>query len=163
LSDLARTIEACAREWFAKDRAYPESWDRSAHDFLSPGLAEADLMRRVVPGAEFEAWWREFLPDTREVRAIYEVARVPDVSDGQIVHLHGLNLSRAGMIARIAAALRAGKNEARGEATRLLAQAQHLYEAGVPAAAGDDYYSTHWLPTFAWDAAASLDRALAVP
>jgi len=153
--ELERTIRDRARRWFAADRAYPADWERSGHDFLSPGLAEADLMRRVMPGPEFTAWWREFLPETRESLAIFEVAVVPDVRDGQIAHLHGLNLSRAGALARIAATLRDQSDE-------LLTHSQRLYDAGVVAAAGDDYFSTHWLPTFAWDAATSIDFARAV-
>ncbi|HLJ83872.1 MAG TPA: DUF2891 family protein [Candidatus Eremiobacteraceae bacterium] len=149
-SKLLRAIETKAHEWFADDREYPQAWERSGNDFLSPGLAEADLMRRLVPQRDFRDWWNAFMPDLRPEASILSVAQVPDVSDGQIVHLHGLNLSRAGMLARIAQAL---------ALRRELESAERLYRAGVNAAVGHDYLSTHWLATFAWDAARSLDAA----
>jgi Protein of unknown function (DUF2891) len=150
LSELRRTIEAKAQQWYANDRDYPHAWERSGNDFISPGLAEADLMRRVLPGREFVDWWRAFMPDLPPESAILAVAQVPNVSDGQIVHLHGLNLSRAAMLARIAQAL---------SLPRELDCAELLYRAGVSAAVGQDYLSTHWLATFAWDAARSIDAA----
>ena len=151
-AELEGVLIQRAAEWFGNDRAYPAAWERSGYDFLSPGLAEADLMRRVLPLERFRAWWRDFLTDESGA-ALYDVAEVPDVSDGQIVHLHGLNLSRAGMVARIAAALGADERNA------LLAHADRLYRASIAAAFGDEYLSTHWLPTFAWHAASSIDAA----
>lgn len=152
---LAGAIADSAVEWFGGDRGYPAAWERSAHDFLSPGVAEADLMRRVLERDAFVAWWRAFIADERALRAITAIADVPLVSDGQIVHLHGLNLSRAGMLARIAATVSGA------EADVLLAAARELYEASAPEATGHEYLSTHWLPTFAWDAASSIDGASA--
>lgn len=150
--DLERIIAARARQWFAGDRGYPHAWERSGHDFLSPGLAEADLMRRVLDADEFFVWRRGFLGRLTPEDAILSVAPVPEGADGQIVHLHGLNLSRAGMLARIAAL-------GGDDADVLLECAQTLYRAGIEPAVGEDYLSTHWLATFAWDAAAGLDAA----
>jgi hypothetical protein len=157
---LEDAIRERARAWFGDDRRYPADWERSGHDFLSPGLAEADLMRRVFERGEFCAWWRAFMSATSPDSAIYEVAAVPNVRDGQLVHLHGLNLSRAGMLARIAEALRPvhGGSSADGEESRrLLACAHRLYAAASAHAVEGDYLSTHWLPTFAWDAATGID------
>jgi DUF2891 family protein len=149
-TDLRSAIEAKAQAWFADDRDYPHAWERSGNDFISPGLAEADLMRRLLPQREFAAWWRTFMPDLTPQASILASAQVPNVSDGQIVHLHGLNLSRAAMVARIAQSL---------SLPRELECAERLYSAGVEAAFGKDYLSTHWLATFAWDAAKSIDAA----
>lgn len=162
--DLTRAVTARAKAWFADDREYPQAWERSAHDFLSPGLAEADLMRRASGPDAFAAWWSAFLGSATIDAEMFAIADVPNVADGQIVHLHGLNLSRAGMLARIATALHRhrepGRERGAGDDARaLLERARHLYAAGVDHAAGDDYLSTHWLATFAWDAAASLDAA----
>jgi hypothetical protein len=162
LTELERAVNARANEWFAKDREYPQAWERSGYDFLSPGLAEADLMRRLLPQDEFSRWWHGFLPGVGATAAIFEPVEVPKVSDGQIAHLHGLNLSRAGATARIAGTLCAGsgrKEGANGPRRRLLGQAERLYRAGVGPATGDDYLATHWLATFAWDAASSIDAA----
>ena len=148
-ADLDAAIAARAREWFERDRGYPAAWERSAHDFLSPGLAEADLVRRVMSRDEFAVWWSDFLPQDDADGAIFTAASVPNVSDGQVVHLHGLNLSRAGMLARIANGV--------GGSNRLAECARALYRASVDEAYGAEYLSTHWLPTFAWDAATSID------
>ena len=150
LEALRQTIEERANVWFANDRGWPERWERSGHDFVSPGLTEADLMRRVLPRDAFAAWWREFLPGLSADARIFAPVEVPVVADGQIVHLHGLNVSRAGALARIGAAL--------GDA-ELLAAANRLYAASVDRAFEGDYLATHWLATFAWDAARSIDQA----
>ena len=150
VEELERCVAGRARAWYLGDRNYPQSWERSAHDFLSPGLAEADLMRRVLGGGEFGRWWSAFLGEAPAAAEIYAVAAVPDVADGQIVHLHGLNLSRAGMLARISGALGA-------DAPALAACAERLYRAAEGFAVDGGYLSTHWLATFAWDAATSLD------
>jgi hypothetical protein len=149
--DFEEAIVKRATQWFRQDRDYPAGWERSAHDFLSPGLTVADLMRRMLADEDLIVWWRAFAPGLEQVRALAAVADVPDVSDGQIVHLHGLNLSRAGVLARLAAV--------GGEFARLLVDARSLFDASVRGAYGDEYLSTHWLPTFAWDAAASIDAA----
>ncbi|HKE38063.1 MAG TPA: DUF2891 family protein [Candidatus Baltobacteraceae bacterium] len=150
LETLRQTIEARARDWFANDRDWPERWERSGHDFVSPGLTEGDLMRRVLPAREFATWWNAFLPRLSTGARILTPVEVPDVADGQIVHLHGLNLSRAGALARIAVVL---------DDADLFFQARTLYDAGVDRAIDGDYMATHWLATFAWDAAASIERA----
>ncbi|MHB8147076.1 MAG: DUF2891 family protein [Vulcanimicrobiaceae bacterium] len=150
LEALPGTIADRARAWFGSDRAWPEQWERSGNDFLSPGLAQADLMRRILPRHSFALWWSGFLPALSTESRILSVVEVPDVVDGQIVHLHGLNLSRAGMIARIAHTL---------HEPALLEHAHRLYRASVEQAVFGDYLATHWLATFAWDAAMSIDRA----
>jgi hypothetical protein len=165
-TELERAIREHALAWFQDDRDYPAAWERSGYDFLSPGLAQADLMRRVLRLGAFSSWWSAFLPDASADSSIFAVADVPNVSDGQIAHLHGLNLSRAGALARIALALRGGQDgasETGAQTVRLSDHAQRLYNAGVAAAVGGDYFSTHWLPTFAWDAASSIDESLAAP
>ncbi len=147
---LQRSITARAQAWFGSDRGWPERWERSGNDFLSPGLAEAGLMLRILPRDAFAHWWSAFLPALSPASRILSVAEVPDVSDGQIVHLHGLNLSRAGVLARIAPVL---------DQPALLDHAHRLYRASVEHAVSGDYLATHWLATYAWDAAVSLDRA----
>ena len=148
--ELASTIRDRARTWFGNDRRWPGEFERGGHDFLSPGLTEADLMRRVLDPNEFAAWWNQFLPALSPESTILSVAPVPDVEDGHVVHLHGLNLSRAASLARIAQALRA---------PALLEHANRLYRASVDRSARGTYVETHWLPTFAWDAAVSIDAA----
>lgn len=146
---LKALIERRARTWFGPDRDWPAKLERSGNDFLSPGLAEADLMRRLLGAKEFAAWWKAFLPGLSAESPLLSVAHVPHVADGQIVHLHGLNLSRAAVLASLAPAL--------GEPS-LLECAQRLYESSVERAFAGYYSEVHWLPTFAWIAATALDE-----
>lgn len=145
---LTRSIEERSRVWFQADRDWPVRFERSGSDFLSPALTEADLMRRVMPPDEFAQWFHAFVPDLSPHSPLLAAVPVPDVTDGQIVHLHGLNLSRAGALARIASTL--------GEHT-LLKHARELFAASSARAVSGHYTETHWLPTFAWDAARSID------
>ncbi|MGA7569340.1 MAG: DUF2891 family protein [Candidatus Aquilonibacter sp.] len=148
---LEATIIDRAHAWFSGDRDWPERFERSGNDFLSPGLAEVDLMRRVLPSDTFARWFRAFLPGLSSESHILAVVDVPEVADGQIVHWHGLNLSRAGMLARLALIL--GEPALRTHACR-------LYRASVDYAVSGNYLETHWLATFAWDAAASIDQSI---
>jgi hypothetical protein len=130
-----------AMRWYAHDRDAPVRWEPSGIDFLSPALMEADLMRRVLPASDFARWLDAFLPD---VDAFAPVA-VDDRSDGYIVHLDGLNLSRAWCMQGIAGAL--PTLDPRGAALRASAS-RHL-DAGMQGLANADYVGAHWLATFA--------------
>ncbi|MFJ3957382.1 DUF2891 family protein [Arthrobacter sp. NPDC090010] len=154
--DAAQACETAARSWFGEDRAWAAEWELSGQDFLSAGLSEADLMQRLLPAGEFAQWLDGFLPGlSADSRMLAEVG-VADESDGYMVHLHGLNLTRAGQLARVAAALPAGH----GLRPVLAAAAEPLFQAGMKGLASGDFMSTHWLASFAWDARESL-RALA--
>ena len=150
MEEFSAAIVARARGWFATDRNWPAHYERSGNDFLSPGLAEADLMRRVLAPNGFATWWLDFLPSLSMDSPILIPARIPDVEDAHIVHLHGLNLSRAAALARIGTAL---------QTPALIERAKALYDASIERVASRYYTETHWLPTFAWVAAAALDDA----
>ncbi|HEV3091989.1 MAG TPA: DUF2891 family protein [Candidatus Cybelea sp.] len=147
---LENAIARRAREWFQGEREWPARWERSGSDFLSPGLVEADLMRRVLPAGEFARWWDGFAPSFSADSPLASVVDVPPIADGHVVHLHGLNLSRAGALARLSQAL--GR-------PAMLELAHRLYRAGAQRSWQGAYAETHWLPTFTWDAAVSLDAA----
>ncbi|MGD8359089.1 MAG: DUF2891 domain-containing protein, partial [Lysobacterales bacterium] len=89
------------------DRNCPLAYEPSGEDFLSPCLMEADLMRRILPHEEFASWLEGFLPQIpRDGSADWlAVGIVNDPSDGKLVHLDGLNLSRAWNLRNIAEAL----------------------------------------------------------
>lgn len=144
LQDL---LEKRSRDYYGKDANSPAEWEPDGADFFSPSLMEADLMRRVLPPAEFHAWLKRYLPglDRSEPKSLFEPAKVSDRSDPQIVHLDGLNLSRAWCLRGIAGALPAG-NPAR--ATLLAAAARHA-RASLPHIASGDYAGEHWLASFA--------------
>lgn len=129
-----------ASRWFGGDRDASVHWEPSGTDFLSPSLMEADLMRRVLPPAEFPRWLDAFLP-----RITFAPVPVDDRGDGYIVHLDGLNLSRAWCMRGIADALPA--SDSRVGALRASAE-RHL-RAGMDGVASPDYAGAHWLVTFA--------------
>jgi hypothetical protein len=156
--DLAATVERAARAWFGADAGWSFAWERSGHDFLSAGLAEADLMRAVLPPAEFGPWARAFFAEVAAGDDVLNSTVVRDENDPQQVHLFGLDLSRAGSARRIADALLAA------DADDVLAgllddAADRLLASGLAASVGEEYYSTHWLASFAWDAMEARERA----
>lgn len=142
---LATAIADKARAWYLRDENYP-AWEPDGIDFLSPGLMEAECMRRVLAPAEFLAWLGRFFPRLadREPATLFKPAFVSDRSDGQITHLDGLNLSRAWCWRRLAQAL------PEGDPRRALAQEapQTHLESALPHVSGD-YMGEHWLATFA--------------
>jgi hypothetical protein len=146
----ARLIDAiadAASRWYSSDVEYPAAWEPSGSDFLSPALTEAQLMAHLLGPAEFPAWLERFLPGIAASRpeALFTPAIVSDASDGQIAHLHGLNLSRAACWWHIADALPDG--DPRVAVAREAAE-RHA-EAAMPHVAGDDYMVEHWLVTYA--------------
>ncbi|WP_434391452.1 DUF2891 domain-containing protein [Melittangium boletus] len=152
-------VEARARDFYEKDRRAPLAYEPSGHDFLSPCLAEADLMRRVLPPARFASWLKDFLPDlptqaagsksapksASKTEAWLEPAVVTDPGDPKLAHLDGLNLSRAWMLEGIASALPA-QDKRRGT---LEAAARRHREAGLRSVTGAHYEGGHWLGSFA--------------
>jgi hypothetical protein len=134
-----------ARQWFGND-ADCQAWEPGGEDFLSPALIEAVAMQRLLPAADFAAWFGRFLPrlDRREPATLFAPAVAGDRSDGKIAHLDGLNLSRAWCWRALAAALDASDPR---RAIALDAAKAHL-EASLPHVAGD-YAGEHWLASFA--------------
>src|SRR4051812_14235385 len=106
-AELRKLVEERAKAYFANDADAPAAWEPGGADFFSPTLMEADLMRRVLPAADFQKWFARFLPGTArgEPKALLAPATVTDRTDPQLVHLDGLNLSRAWCMKKIAAAL----------------------------------------------------------
>jgi hypothetical protein len=144
---LRELIEERSRAYYGKDAAAPATWEPDGADFFSPSLMEADLMRRVLPAEEFRAWFGRYLPGVAkgEPKNLLTPATVSDRTDPQIVHLDGLNLSRAWCMRSIAAAL--PKDDS---ARKVLAEsaARHA-EAGLQHIASGDYVGEHWLASFA--------------
>ncbi|HVF64405.1 MAG TPA: DUF2891 domain-containing protein [Casimicrobiaceae bacterium] len=144
--ELASACETKARAWYGSDRDYPAAWEPSGSDFFSPALVEADLMRRVLPGDAFAQWMTRFLPalDRGAPATLFTPAAVSDRSDGLIVHLDGLNLSRAWSLRSIASALPSSDFRA-----RLDESAQAHLAAGLEGVESGDYAGAHWLATYA--------------
>jgi hypothetical protein len=144
---LVALIEERARAYFAKDADVPASWEPGGADFFSPALAEADLMRRVLTPEDFREWFNKFLPGaaTGEPKSLFTPATVTDRTDPQLVHLDGLNLSRAWAMKAIASALPSG-DPAR---PILDSSATRHAETALDHVASGDYAGEHWLASFA--------------
>ena len=145
--DLAVMVARRAKDYYLADRDYPDHYEPSGEDFFSPGLCEADLMRRVLSAEEFVEWLQGFLPrlDQAASSPMLTPVEVPDVTDGKLVHLAGLDLSRAWCLRGIASALPA-EHPHRAE-LESLARA-HL-EKGLGYVTSGHYEGEHWLATFA--------------
>jgi hypothetical protein len=142
---FADLLRGRASSWFASDTD-SRCWEPSGEDFLSPTLVEAECMRRLLPANDFAVWFERFLPDLgeRQPRTLFEPARVGDRNDGRIVHLDGLNLSRAWCWASIASSWPYDHPK---RALALTTADAHL-QVSLPHVSGD-YMGEHWLATFA--------------
>jgi hypothetical protein len=145
--DFARLVESKIRAFYFADRDAPLAYEPSGEDFLSPCLAEADSMRRVLTPAEFAEWLAKFLPSIpRDGSSTWlRPAVVADPSDGKLAHLDGLNLSRAWMLNGIASALPGGDSRVRS----LSATAEEHAGSGLRSVTAERYEGAHWLATFA--------------
>jgi hypothetical protein len=144
---LVALVEQRARAYFGGDANAPASWEPGGADFFSPTLMEADLMRRVLPAEEFPRWFARFLPGAAasEPKALFDPATVTDRADPQLVHLDGLNLSRAWTMKAVARAL----PEADPARAALAASSQRHADAALRHVASGDYAGEHWLASFA--------------
>lgn len=144
---LLDAIHEAAPRWFLPDTDYPAHYEPSGADFLSPALCEAELMSRILPPSDFPAWLDRFLPGipAAQPETLFHPATVSDPTDGQIAHLHGLNLSRAW--ACIALADRLPPTDPR--LAPLLAAAERHANASLPHVVGSHYMVEHWLAAYA--------------
>src|SRR6266513_2820639 len=144
---FAKLLTDSAKKFFLSDKDCPLNYEPSGADFLSPCLAEADVMRRVLSQDEFAKWLKEFLPQIPTSASANWLQPVvsPDPSDPKLAHLDGLNLSRAWMLEGIASALPQDDLRQHG----LSAAAGAHRRAGLAAVTGAHYEGGHWLGSFA--------------
>lgn len=145
--EMRTLLESAARRFYLNDKSCPLAYEPSGEDFLSPCLAEADFMRRVLDRGAFTEWLASFMPGIPidAEKTWLSPGIVTDRSDPKLAHIDGLNLSRAWMLEGIAHGL--NPNDRRVPA--LLAAAAHHREAALPAVTGEHYEGGHWLGTFA--------------
>lgn len=154
--DWARTAGATEMEQLVKERSLafhlgdrncPITYEPSGEDFLSPCLMEADLMRRLLPQIAFAEWLATFLPDIPLDGSgdWLAIGVVNDPTDGKLVHLDGVNLSRAWNLENIANAL---PDQDPRRASLLAAAGTHT-EAGLGNVSAEHYEGSHWLASFA--------------
>ncbi len=140
--ELKGLIEQRAKDFYFTDNECPVSWEPSGYDFLSPCLEEADLMRKVLEPKEFEEWIWGFMPGLLKNESPLEPTLVSDRSDGHLVHLDGLNFSRAWCLYGINEALR-------NRYPHLDTLATDHIRFSLPKIVDDHYEGGHWLASFA--------------
>lgn len=140
-TELKAVVEKRAMDFYLSDQNCPLTWEPSGYDFLSPCLEEADIMRRVLPKDEFKKWLDKFLPKLKDSDFKLEPGIVADRTDGHLVHLDGLNYSRAWCLFGIA---------------KTLPEYGHLVRIGndhinhsLPDLTDGNYEGGHWLASFA--------------
>jgi len=146
-SELESLLNERSRTYFAGDADYPGAWEPGGEDFFSAALMEADLMRRVMKPREFATWFHRFLPGVAKGNpaALLQPATVTDRTDPKLVHLDGLNLSRAWCMRSIARVL----PETDPARKVLSVSAEKHASAALAHVASGDYAGEHWLASFA--------------
>jgi hypothetical protein len=130
-----------SKDYYLKTTAVTAVQEPDGTDFLSPSLEVADLMRRVLPSAEFAKWFKGYIT-APGLANLLKAPEVSDRSDYQIVHLDGLSLSRAWCLFGIAKSLPKDSGSLRSAAKRLL-------ETALPHVTAGNYGGEHWLASFA--------------
>jgi len=136
-----KLIEKVARKFYLNDVNAPISWEPSGYDFISPTLEEANLMCKILPESEFIPWFETFLPNVNDKDFSLEVGVVSDRTDGKLVHLDGLNFSRAWAFYAIS------HKYAKYAHLSILGD-KHL-NYSLPSIIDGDYMGEHWLGSFA--------------
>jgi hypothetical protein len=138
---LKSLIEQRAKDFYQNDTGCPLSWEPSGFDFLSPCLEEAALMKRVLAEEAFRAWLDDFLPQLKDPAFTMAVGEVSDRTDGKLVHLDGVNFSRAWCLYTL--------SEGLPEYQHLENIANQHINYSLPNLVGDSYEGGHWLGSFA--------------
>jgi len=134
-------IEERAKHYFLNDKNCPLNWEPSGFDFISPCLQEAELMSKVLSPDEFQKWIKEFLPQIFKKDFALEPGKVLDRTDGKLVHIDGLNFSRARCFYVLA------KSFPKYSDKFITIGDEHL-RASMQYVVGSDYMGGHWLATF---------------
>lgn len=137
-----KSIKENALRMFQKDKNYPMSWEPSGTDFLSPCMEEIGLMQRILPEKEFLKWLKGFCPQLFQKNFKWEVARVSDRTDGHLVHLDGLNFSRAWNLYHLI-------NRYPKQFSHLKPLADQHLQYALPTVVDGNYEGEHWLASFA--------------
>ena len=132
------TMSDRGKNYYSSDQGCPLNWEPSGYDFLSPCLEEAHFMSKALPTEEFRTWWESFLGD-RQVTEL-KPAESLDLTDGKLVHLVGLNFSRAWCLFDIGHTL--GNSQ-------LISIAETHINDSMPQVVNGDYAGEHWLASFA--------------
>ena len=139
--DFEKVIQTSAMNFYAEDKGCPITWEPSGFDFISPCLQEAELMSKIMSEKDFQKWFKEFMPCVFEKNFDLSPGQVIDRTDGKLVHLDGLNFSRAWCLYGIATKLPKQKELLVGIGDK------HI-EASMDEVVNSDYMGSHWLASF---------------
>lgn len=141
--ELIWLIKKAAYRYYLDDESCPAHWEPSGEDFLSACLEEANLMRKVLDERSFNKWFEDFL-DKKALKSLMNPVDVSDRSDPKIVHLDGLNLSRATCLYGIASVVDSDKTK-----EMMISGANKHLAITLPNVVTVHYEGSHWLGTFA--------------
>ena len=139
---LQNSIKENAKRMFLNDENCPFSWEPSGTDFLSPCMEEMAIMQRILPQKEFLLWIKKFAPQLFSKKWKWEVAKVSDRTDGHLVHLDGLNFSRAWNLFDLI-------QHYPKEFSHLKPIANEHLSFSLPSIVDGNYEGEHWLASFA--------------
>lgn len=137
-----KSIKENAIRLFQKDENCPFNWEPSGTDFLSPCIEEMAIMQRILPKKEFLTWLKKFAQNLFKKNFKWEVGRVSDRTDGHLVHLDGLNFSRAWNFYYLI-------NQYPKEFNHLKPIADYHFQFSLPSIVDGNYEGEHWLASFA--------------
>lgn len=145
--ELQDLLVSRAKDYYMEDKNAAAAWEPDGDDFLSPSLMEADLMSRILPKEIFNNWFNTFLPGIEwgKPETLLHPVPVSDRSDPKIVHLDGLNLSRAWCMLRISRAL---PDHSQDKEILYNSAIEHA-NATLPYISSGNYEGEHWLASFA--------------
>lgn len=139
---LQNSIKENAMRMFLNDENCPFNWEPSGTDFLSPCMEEVAIMQRILPQNEFIPWIKKFAPQLFSKKWKWEVAKVSDRTDGHLVHLDGLNFSRAWNLYDLI-------QHYPKEFSHLKSMADTHLSFSLPSIVDGNYEGEHWLASFA--------------
>ena len=140
--EFMQALQKRASDYYLDDKDCPLGWEPSGFDFLSPCLEEIDIMRRVLDEEDFMDWIYGFKPELLSPDFTLKPGEVSDRSDGKLVHLDGLNFSRAWVLYGLA-------EQYPVVFDHLTKIANDHINFSFPNLVGDNYEGGHWLGSFA--------------
>jgi len=144
---LEESLKLAATKFFLQDRRCALSLEPGQCDFLSPALQEAELMSRVIADrVEYTTWLENFLPQIFQDDFKLETAEVVDPKNWRLVHLDGLNFSRAWNLYNISSKIKHKDNTA--ICARLVKSGDNHILQSIGNVVGSDYAGSHWLASF---------------
>lgn len=140
--ELQKLIESTAKNFYLNDIDCPMHYEPDGFDFFSPCLLEIDIMQRVLSEKEFLSWLSDFMPQLFDVDFNLNPGIVSDREDGKLVHLDGLNFSRAWVFYDLA-------NKYEDLVHLKKSGDQHFVYSFKDIIDDDSYMGSHWLGSFA--------------